>query len=799
MKFTFDWLKDHLDTDADLAHVVDTLTAIGLEVDTVDDRAADLAQFCVAQVISAEAHPNADRLRVCIVDTGNGETQVVCGAPNACAGMKGVFAPPGTTLPGSGLLLKETKIRGVPSQGMLCSEREMGLSDEHEGIIELAADAKVGEPFATLMGLDDPVIDIELTPNRPDCTGVRGIARDLAAAGLGTLKPFAAGQTVEGTFESPINWDISKEKGNACPYVVGRAFRNLRNGPSPTWAQQRLRAIGLRPISALVDVTNYITIDLGRPLHVFDAGKLADDNLTMRTAHTGEEMLALDGKTYELDPSMTVIADTSGVHGIGGIMGGEKTGCTESTTEMFLEVALFDPVKIATTGRKLNLQSDARYRFERGIDPASAEWGAHAAARLIAEFCGGEASHLVRSGTMPTLRPVMSLRHDRVCKLGGADIPPARQQEILETLGFAVQTNGTCFQVTPPTWRPDLDGEADLVEEVVRIHGLDNVPAVPMSLDGALPRPALTPEQLRVSQIKRAIAARGLNEAVTWSFTSSKAAELFGGVPDTLRLANPISNDLDVMRPSILPNLIYATRRNLARGYPDFAIFEVGPQYHDDTPEGQRTVATGLRVGRVGVNDWAERERPTDLFDAKADAMAALEAMGAPMANLQATADAPAWYHPGRAGTLRLGPKVLAWFGELHPRVIAFFEMSTPLAGFELFLDTIPKHKARAVGRAPLELHTLQPVRRDFAFLLDRSVPSAEVVRAARAADKHLIVAVAVFDIYEGKGVDKDKKSLAIAVTLQPTQETLTDEKIDTVSSNIVASVGKQTGGVLRR
>ena len=798
MRFTLAWLKDHLDTDASLARIVDTLTAIGLEVDSVEDRAADLKQFRVARVISAEPHPNADRLRVCVVDTGAGETQVVCGAPNARAGMKGVFAPPGATLPGTGLLLKAAKIRGVPSQGMLCSEREMGLSDEHEGIIELAADAQVGAPFASLMGLDDPVIDIELTPNRPDCTGVRGIARDLAAAGLGTLKPFAAAEPVEGTFDSPINWVIAKDEGNACPHVVGRAFRNLKNGPSPAWAQRRLRAIGLRPISALVDITNYVTIDLGRPLHVFDAAKLAGGGLTMRTARAGEEMPALNGKTYELDPSMTVIADAKGVHGIGGVMGGEKTGCTETTTEVFLEVALFDPVKIAATGRKLNLQSDARYRFERGVDPASAEWGAQAATRLIKEFCGGEASHLVRAGTMPDSRPAVPLRRDRVRNLGGADLAPARQREILEALGFAVQPNGAGFAVTPPTWRPDLDGEADLVEEIVRIHGLDNVPAVPMTLDTALPRPAQTPAQLRVSQIKRAIAARGLNEAVTWSFTSTKAADLFGGVPDALRLANPISSELDVMRPSILPNLIHAAGRNLARGFPDFAIFEVGPQYHDDTPAGQRTVAAGLRVGRVGVNDWAEPERPADLFDVKADAVAALEAVAAPVANLQATADAPAWYHPGRSGALRLGPKVLGWFGELHPRVAAAFDVSAPLAGFELFLDAIPLPKARAAGRPPLELHALQPVRRDFAFVLDRAVPSVDVVRAARAADKRLITGVAVFDLYEGKGVEQGKKSLAIAVTLQPTGATLTDEEIDAAAAKVVASVGKQTGGVLR-
>ncbi len=799
MKFTLAWLKDHLETDVGLERIVATLTAIGLEVDTVEDRAAALAPFRVARVVSAEPHPNADRLRVCVVDTGEGETQVVCGAPNARAGMKGVFAAAGVTLPGTGLELKPAKIRGVESRGMLCSEREMGLSDEHEGIIELAEDAQVGAPVAASMGLDDPVIDVELTPNRPDCTGVRGIARDLVAAGLGTLKPFAAAEPVTGTFDSPIRWVIADEPDNACPYVVGRAFRNLTNGPSPAWAQQRLRAIGLRPISALVDITNYVTIDLGRPLHVFDAAKLAGGDLTMRRGRAGEEMLALNGKTYALDPSMTVIADAEGVHGIGGVMGGEETGCTEVTTEMFLEVALFDPVKIAATGRELNLQSDARYRFERGVDPASADWGAEAAARLVKEFCGGEASHVVRAGVLPDGRPAVPLRRDRVRSLGGVDVPPERQQEILEALGFEVRANGADFRVTPPTWRPDTEGEADLIEEIVRIHGLDNVPAVPLPILTPLPRPALTPEQLRGSQVKRAIAARGLDEAVTWSFTSSRAAELFGGVPDALRLANPISAELDVMRPSILPNLIHAAGRNLARGFLDFAIFEVGPQYVDDTPEGQRTVAAGLRVGRIGVNDWSEPERPADLFDVKADAMAALEAVAAPVDKLQATADAPGWYHPGRSGALRLGPKVLVWFGDLHPRVAAAFEVKTPMAAFELFLDAIPPPKAKGAGRPPLVLSALQPVRRDFAFLLDQGVPSVEVVRAARAADKRLITHVAVFDLYEGKGVEKGKKSLAIAVTLQPTEATLTDEEIEAVAAKVVANVSKQTGGVLRR
>ncbi|CAN0299261.1 unnamed protein product [Discosporangium mesarthrocarpum] len=800
MKFTLSWLKDHLDTDASLSKIVDTLNAIGLEVDTVKDPAAELAPFRVAHVVSAEQHPDADRLRVCMVDTGEETVQVVCGAPNARTGMKGVFAPSGSYIPGLDVTLKPSKIRGVESNGMLVSEREMGLSDEHEGIIDLPGDSAVGTPFAQVLGLDDPVIDIELTPNRPDCTGVRGIARDLAAAGLGTLKPLAAAEPVEGSYDSPVKWAIADD-GNACPYVVGRHFRGVTNRPSPQWAQDRLRAIGLRPISALVDVTNYVSIDLGRPLHVFDAGKIGD-TLTMRRARDGEPFHALVGDEYELESSMTVIGDgdvtTGRAEALAGVMGGMESSCLPETTDVFLEVALFEPVAVAATGRALQIDSDARYRFERGVDPESADWGAEVAARMILEFCGGETSRPVSAGTRPDPARRIALRPDRVQTLGGADIPLAEQTGILERLGFAVDRDGDTVVAVPPSWRPDVHGEADLVEEITRIWGFDRIPAVSLTFDGAVPLPALTPAQRRAGAVRRTLAAQGLDEAVTWSFMPSAQADLFGGVPDSLHLANPISADLDVLRPSILPNLIAALGRNVDRGFADLGLFELGPAYRDDTEDGQLLVAAGARQGNMTPPHWSAPARPADALDAKADAMAALAAANAPVANAQVGRDAPDWYHPGRSGSLRLGRNVLAYFGELHPRVLTEMGVRGPVVAFEVFLDAIPEARARGTGRPALHLSPFQPVRRDFAFLVDDDVAAGDVLRAARGADKTLIADVALFDIYTGKGIEDGKKSLAVEVTLQPVDKTLTDAEIDAVAAQIVAAVAKATGGTLR-
>ena len=797
MKFTLSWLRDHLDTDAGLAEITDTLTAIGLEVDSVTDPGAALAPFAAARVIKAEHHPDADRLRVCQVESASGTFQVVCGAPNARTGMIGVFASTGTYIPGTALTLTPAKIRGVESNGMLVSEREMQLSDDHEGIIELPEDTAIGTPIAQVLGLDDPVIDIELTPNRPDCTGVRGIARDLAAAGLGTLKPLDRAAPVAGTYDSPVKWAV-RDDNNACLYVVGRSFRGLTNGPSPRWMADRLRAVGLRPISALVDITNYVTVDLGRPLHVFDAAKLTGDTLEMRHAENGEKMLALNGNEYAVDTSMTVIADAAGVHGIGGVMGGEETGCTAATTEMFLECALFAPVAVAATGRKLALESDARYRFERGVDATSADWGAEVAANLVLELCGGEVSRVVSGGAAPPPAETIAFRPARVAALGGIEVPAAEQTEILGDLGFQVSGTGATWTVVPPPWRPDIHGEADLVEEVVRIHGLDKVLPVPMQRTTPLPTPAIDAAQRRISRARRALAAAGLCEAVTWSFMARDQAAHFGGAPDGLRLANPISADLDVMRPSLLPNLILAAGRNADRGLSDVALFEIAPQYNTAEPGGQRTVAAGIRRGRMTAPHWAAPTRDVDAIDAKGDALVALAAAGAPAANAQVTRDAPAWYHPGRSAALRLGKTVLATFGEIHPAALAGLDVAGPVVGFEVFLDAIPQPKRATAARPPLHLSALQPVRRDFAFVVDEATEATAVLQAVRGADKTLISEASLFDVYTGKGIDPDKKSLAVEVVLQPTDATLTDEQIDAVAAKIVANVVKRTGAVLR-
>ena len=800
MKFTLSWLKEHLDTDAPLSAILDRLTALGLEVDDVVDRAAALRPFTIARVTAAEKHPNADKLRVCTVEGVGDAVQVVCGAPNARAGMIGVFAPPGTHIPGTGLDLKSGVIRGVQSNGMLLSERELGLSDEHSGIIDLPADAPVGQPFAAWAGLDDPVIDVDLTPNRADCAGIRGIARDLAAAGLGSLKPLPA-EPVPGRFDSPIGvtLDFPADAADACPLYLGRFIRGVRNGPSPKWLQERLTAVGLRPISRLVDITNFFTMDRNRPLHVFDAALVAG-SLTIRLSRPGERIGALNNQTYALDDAMTVIVDAHGVDGLGGIIGGMRTGVTEATTDVFVECACFDPLRTALTGRKLQVLSDARYRFERGIDPDAVFAGLEQATAMILELCGGEPSRIVVAGAVPAWRRTLSLRPDRVRTLGGLDVPPARQVEILRALGFDV-TDGADgrYAVVPPPWRGDIDGEADLVEEILRVDGLDRVPATPLPRDTVVTRRAVGPLRRTSTAVRRVLAGRGLDEAVTWSFMDGPTAADFGQSGAELTLVNPIASDLDVMRPSILPNLIWAAGRNAARGYPGAALFEVGPVYRDPTPQGQVTVAAGLRHAVTGPRHWAAPGRPVDAFDARADALAVLEVAGAPVANLQISTDAPAWYHPGRSGCLRLGPTVLAQFGEVHPRTLAHLDTGGPVAAFEVFLDAVPKPKKKAGTERPLlALSAFQPVTRDLAFVVDADLPAEQVVRAARAADRTLITDVGVFDLYRGPGVPDGKKSLAIELTLQPTEATLTDAQIDAVVQAVVANVTKQTGGVLR-
>lgn len=810
MKFTLSWLKDHLETDADSQAVGDKLTSIGLEVESIEDAGARLKDFTVAHVISAEKHPNADKLKLCMVDTGAGEpVQVVCGAPNAHTGMRAVFAKPGVVIPVSGDVLKVGTIRGVESRGMLCSGRELLLNDDHDGIIELPADAKVGELAARALGLNDPVIDVAITPNRGDATSVYGIARDLAAADFGALKNGTV-TPVQGQFPCPkkIALNFTAETASACPVFAGRLIRNVKNGPSPAWVQERLKAVGLRPISALVDVTNLLSLDRGRPLHVFDADKLEGD-MQARLAQDGEQIVALDGKTYTLDSAMCVIADENAARGIAGVMGGEDTACSETTTNVFIESAYFDPIRIAQTGRKLGILSDARYRFERGVDPEFVLPGLELATKLILEFCGGEPSEIVVAGAAPDWKRTIAFSSNAVQRLAGVKVPKPDIVRILTNLGFVV-SGDELLTVQPPSWRSDVEGSADLVEEVVRIYGLENVPSQPMQRTSAIARPTLTPAQRRVKVVRRAIAARGFNETINFSFIPRAHAMLFGGGDDARQLENPIAADLDALRPSLLPSLTAAAQRNQARGFNELMLFEIGAQFESGMPGAQQTVAAGVRIGEP-QRSWTKSAHAPDAFNAKADMLAAIEtAMGDTM-TAPIKAGAAPWYHPGRSGTLALGPKVLGYFGELHPKIIAAFDLKGPAAGFEIFLGAIPepktKTKARpassseAVGRqkSPFAPSPFQPVERDFAFLLDAKVSADEVIKAAKSAERALIDRVDVFDLYEGKGIPEGKKSLAIAVRLQPKDRTLTDAEIDAIAQKVVAAVTKATAGALRQ
>jgi phenylalanyl-tRNA synthetase beta chain len=796
MKFTLSWLKEYLDTTATLDEIVDGLIGVGLEVEAIDDKTKLLAPFKVAYVIEAVKHPNADKLRLCKVETDTGVFQVVCGAPNARTGMKGIMALPGSYIPGTGITLEKGMIRGSESQGMLCSERELLISQEHDGIIDLQGDWPIGTPAVKALGLDDPMIYMKVTPNRPDALGIYGIARDLAAKGLGKLKPLAA-KPVAGTFDSPIKVSLDFAGGDTkpCPLFVGRYIKSVKNGPSPEWLQRRLKAIGLRPISALVDITNYITFAYGRPLHVFDADKVKG-NIRARMAKEGEEIAALDGKSYTLTAAMTVIADDHSAEGIAGVMGGEHSGCSETTKNVFIEAAYFDPLRTAATGRKLGIVSDARYRFERGIDPAFTQVGAEIATQMILDLCGGSPSHLVIAGEVPLNTRSFTLRATRVKTLGGLDIPVGDQKRILSNLGFSVKETANGLDCAVPSWRPDINGEADLVEEVCRIHGLDNIPAVAMERDHPIAAPVLNTLQKRMLASRRTLAARGFNEAVTWSFIPEAHAKLFGGGQAELKLANPISSELTDMRPSLIPNLIAAAGRNGKRGFADLSLCEVGHAYAGDRPQDETLRAGGVRRGQAVLRNWQGGARAVDAFDAKADALAVLEAAGAATASLQIVAGAPSWYHPGRSGTIQMGPQnKLAHFGEIHPRVLAAMDVKGPLVAFEVVLNAIPVPKAKNATRAALNASDLMPVSRDFAFVVDDGVEADKLIKAAKGADKVLISDAAVFDVFKLEGA---KKSYAIEVTLQPRDKTLTDEDIEAVSQKIIAGVQKATGGTLR-
>lgn len=799
MKFSLSWLYQHLDTKVSQEELLIGLTALGLEVEGVNDPTPDLAPFIIARVLEAEPHPNADRLRVCKVDSGSGILQIVCGAPNARAGLTVILARPGDRIPSTGDVLKKGAIRGVESQGMLCSWRELSLGEDHSGIAEMDPELAVGSRLIDAISID-PVVEVSLTPNRGDCLGVRGIARDLAAAGLGTLKLLAV-EPVVGTFPSPVSvqMDFPPEDAKACPLFVGRFIHGVKNGESPDWLKKYLESVGLRPISALVDITNYFTIDLGRPLHVFDGAKIAEDRLILRFARPGEVLHALNDKAYELTPAMTVIADGDSVQSLGGIMGGSASGCSPETVDVFLEVALFDPVRTGATGRALAIDSDARHRFERQVDPDFCITAAEMATRMILDLCGGEASELVIAGKVPSWQRSIRFATVRMKTLAGLEITSEKITQILKNLGCRVELESQgVLLVSPPSWRPDLTGEHDLVEEVARVHGYDAIPTVSLPRQ-PMPKPVLTPEQRRQAFVRRTLAARGMIEAVTWSFLSSAQASLFGGGAKEIHLANPISADLDCMRPSVLPNLLAAAGRNADRGMKDVVLFEVGPQFAGDRPEDQRPVVAGVRTGRSGPRHWAETPRPVDAFDAKADAVAAIAAAGGPVETLQVGKDAPSWYHPGRSGTLKLGNKTLAAFGEIHPAVLKAMNLKGSFVGFEVFFDALPPIKAKATKAKPLlKVASLLPLERDFAFIVDQAVTADSVLRAARNADKALIVGASAFDLYEGTGLPEGKKSLAISVLLQPTEKTLTDAEIEAISAKVVSAVAKATGAILR-
>ena len=802
MKFTLSWLKDHLETTASLDEILYALTDLGLEVEEVVNPVAKLAPFTIAKVLEATQHPDADRLRVCRVMTDEGEKQIVCGAPNARAGITVVLCKPGDYVPGIDVTLGVGKIRGVESHGMMASERELELSDEHNGIIELAS-GEVGDKFTDWLAANrpavcDPVIEVKITPNRPDALGVRGIARDLAARGLGVLKPLAV-PSIKGGFASPVSVQIEAElKAKGCPHFAGRTIRGVKNGPSPDWLQARLKAIGLRPISALVDITNYFTFGLNRPLHVFDVARVQGGALRVHAAAGGEAFLALDGKTYTLRPGMMAISDAAGVESLAGIMGGEHSGCTEDTTEVFLESAFWDPITIAATGRALKINSDARYRFERGVDPAFSLPGLDLATQMILDLCGGEASDLAVDGAAPDTSRAYKLNPARVISLVGMDIPEAEQRQTLTALGFTLNGN----MATPPSWRPDVLGEADLVEEVARVASLTKLEGKPLRrMVPGVPRPILTPLQVRERTARRTIAALGYNECVTYSFIDEAAAKLFGGGTDAVRVDNPISSEMSHLRPDLLPGLLRAAARNQARGFMDLALAEIGPAFHGGEPGEQHLQAAGLLVGASAARDPHGSRRPVDVFDVKADVEAVLAALGAP-ARVQISRKLAAWFHPGRSGAIGLGPNVMASFGEVHPKVLAEMGVKGPAMAFTVLVANVPYPKVKTPTRPALAISDLQAVDRDFAFVVDKGVEVLTAVNAAQGADKALIESVRVFDQFTGEKAEAQmgagKKSIALTVRLQPVDKTLTEAEIEAVSAKIIEKVAKATGGALR-
>ncbi|MEP6356150.1 MAG: phenylalanine--tRNA ligase subunit beta [Hyphomicrobiales bacterium] len=801
MKFTLSWLRDYLDFDDTLDAVLEQLTLIGLEVEGVEDPAQKLEAFKIAEVISAEQHPDADRLRVLSVNNGGAEPiQVVCGAPNARAGMKGVLGLPGDYVPGLDITLSVGKIRGVESCGMMCSGSELETSEDHDGILDLPDDAPVGTPYAVYAGMDDPVIEIGVTPNRPDVLGVYGIARDLAATGLGKLKNKTTAP-VRGNGPCPVSVDIQIPE--FCPAFGLRLVRGVKNSPSPEWMQKRLNAIGLRPINALVDITNYMTFDRGRPLHVFDAAKVSG-NLVIRRAKAGEEIAALNDKTYKLDETMGVIADDAGVESLAGIIGVTRSGSQAETVDVLIESALWHPLQVAQAGRKLGLSTDARYRFERGVDPNFMVSGLEEATQFVLDICGGEASDIHIAGAIPDVDKIIDFPTTEVKRLGGIDPEPREIKAILELLGFWVTGHAPNFKVAVPSYRPDIFGKADLVEEVVRIFGINDVPSTPLPPMPDLGAGKLTLSQMRNRRSKRLLASRGMMEAVTWSFVSKTEAEAFGGGQEELKLANPISSDLSDMRPSLLPGLLLASQRNADRGTGDVALFEVGQVFHGDQPDDQNDCASGIRRGlastRANGRHWSGTAQTVSVFDAKEDALSLLSGLGTNVDNLQIVAGGPDHFHPGRSGTIQQGPKnIIGHFGEFHPRVLDKLDVEGALVGFEIDLKALPAPRVKPTKtKGAMRASDLQPLHRDFAFVVSKDVSADKLLRAAKGADKKLITKVTLFDVFEGDALGADKKSLAIDVTLQPDVKTMTDEEIEAVATKIVLSVEKATGGALR-
>ncbi len=800
MKFTLGWLKDYLDTDASLDEICTKLTQIGLELEGVEDRGAVFAPFKVAYVEDAVPHPDADRLKLLTVDTGEEKLQVVCGAPNARKGMKGIFAPVGAHIPGLDITLKKGKIRGEESLGMMVSEKEMCLSDNHDGIVEIANDLEIGTPMAQIYGLDDPVIDIAITPNRNDATGVYGIARDLAAAGLGTLKPLDT-SAVDGQNACEIS--VTLENKTACPLFIGRTIKGVKNAKSPKWLQDRLTAIGLRPISALVDITNYITHDLSRPLHVYDIEKL-NGNITVRDAKQGETLDALNDNTYELEDFMTTVSDDKRVLGLGGIMGGAHSGCTSETQDIFLESAYFDPFLTAKTGRALQIDSDARYRFERGIDPDFTRSGLEIATRMILDICGGTPSEITQAGDVPTVVEIVEYTPSFAKKMLGIDVSESDQKDILNRLGFKVEANDQTWTITPPSYRSDIHGKADIVEEIARIVGYDNIPSVSVTRRESDELSAETPLFNKSRLARATLAARGYQECVTWSFVSEEHADIFGAndYQDKagLRIKNPISSDLVQMRHTPLSNLLEAAKRNSDKGFSNTQLFEVGPVFKTSKPNGQQFVAAGIKFGLSGDKHWSGQEanRPVDVYDAKADLLATLARIGAPVANLQTTYEAPSYFHPGRSAALRMGKDILGVFGEIHPAILEELDIDQAVVAFEINLESIPNPRKKGTAKKMLKLSSLQPISRDFAFIVDLDVEAEALIKAAKTADKKLITDARIFDIYDGKGVEPGKKSVALSVIMQPEDQTLTDKEIEGVGQKVIDAVSQKTGGSLR-